>query len=152
MTKQENLEFLIKLDKEVHYITSGGVIVGGLVRLGGGPGTRRVSYPVDNFRNERKLKVEEVERIMQIVKEEEGVLIYPDNIWTSGLGYRVVSTQQSFPGVDPEIKSLVTFLESQLPAGWDFNKLTPLMKTEKNLRGLKFYNLPEVKHREAYKL
>lgn len=148
MIKPENLEFLVKLDNEVHYTTYGQMY------LMGKPGhpLSDYQYPVDNFRNERKLKREEIEKITQILLSEQDLFVYPEEVGIHGLGYKVVSVEQTYPGVTPKIKTLLAFLENQLPKEWDFNRLTPIMKIEKNKNGLKFYNLPGVKHREAYSL
>jgi len=152
MTKPENLEFLINLDKQVHYITQGWSIIGGVITPGSG-GTRKFFYDVDNFRRERKIREDEIKQVVEIVNREENVFMYPDKIWISGLGYRVVHVLQPYPGVQPEKQQLLAFIEPQLPDRWDFNKLAgEVLRTEKNIRGLRFYGLPEVKHREAYPL
>ncbi len=133
----KNREFIESLDKKLHYIEESEAETN-ISRT-----THKVY--VDNYTKE-KLSKEELEGIISLIGRETGLVLTPINT-NSGfsVGFEVLYTDCYGTKL-----SLLSFIEEQLPNGYDFKKLSETFNREDNIEMLVSGNLEKPEERWYY--
>ncbi|MDP1695988.1 MAG: hypothetical protein Q8L29_03680 [archaeon] len=125
---KKDLEFLVKLDKKLHFVS---------------PSTY-CEHPVyfDDYHRETKMDLEEVE-IMLKVLEKNNLVFHPIN---TSHGFAV-----GFQILNPDTKGdILTFREDQLPKGYNFQSLKRYFLNPNNEARAKSLNIKIFPDREHY--
>ncbi len=130
------IDYLMALDQKVRYFER--------VMLADNPldpFSARHPAHLEKFSDAVKLTAEEVENVLRTIQEKE-LLFYPTD-WneTFGIGFRVELAEQHRPKNHVVILS---FLERQLPAGYDFNRLSGIFLTDENRERIEAAGLPAI--------
>jgi len=139
-SKKNGMAFLEQLDKELHYIET--------CESGCYAGCQR-----DAFHEERKMTKEEIDEVLKVVQKE-GLPFFPINAnHMFDTGFEVARTVD-VPGAQRADGSHLVFLEAQLPKGYDFDALSKVFNSERNIEIMKFYkmdrSLPKGKEHYRY--
>lgn len=151
----DELEFLYKLDKKLHYIKQIKKPVPSVHDILTYAKWAENPYGDCDEYTEEKIGLREYKRFAQImdngIKNRE-LILYPINTnFGFSVGFSVDAVPNSiYPGVAQERKELVIFLEKQLPGGYDFEELSKLFKKPINEDIIKLCELPAIQSRSHY--
>lgn len=129
------IQFLQNLDDlvhEIHYDTLTPNMSGGSIPI---------SY--HSF-NELKILPEAIEMVLNIVKQEE-LILRPSKTGIGGIIFEVIYAEKQCAGTPTERKSVLAFEEYQLPKGYNFDKLSKVFLSERNIELAEFFGLGPIK-------
>ena len=129
--KNPSLEFIINLDKKLHYTTKYYSDVYG-------------EGIFDNYTN-KKINVNELNELLRIVKKENLILCPIKTNYGFSVGFEVHKFKFPFLDKGPDkTETLLKFKENQLPEGYNFNKLSKYFMRKENLAFAKTAGLGEI--------
>ena len=130
----KDLEFLLQLDKKLHYTeepTSEGM----------GP----ILYGNDEY-TDSSMNIKEIQEVLEIL-ERSNLAFYPINTCSGfAVGYRVTNPERK----EETEEALLTFKESQLPKGYTFKRLSEYFMKPENLERAKLLGEEIVNNRSHY--
>lgn len=152
--KVDELEFLFKLDKKLHYIkqiqrpTLCGCSKSSL-NLAENP------YMDCHEYTDKKMILREYKKFAEIVERgisNRELILYPaSKNWGFSVGFNLDAvTGNLYPGITLKRKGLIAFLKKQLPDGYGFEELSRLFKNQNNEEIVKLCGLPEIRDRKYY--
>lgn len=112
---QQDLEFLVQLDKKVHKVQEGTY----RPNMGGKP--FQIAY--DTYDYDKYLTKKDVSKLADIIKKHNLTLEPINTAMGFQVGFKVYSEEPITPGIAPEITNYLIFCERQLPKGEDFETM-----------------------------
>jgi hypothetical protein len=135
--KDESLEFLLALDKKLHYIKKSTFTP----NMRGSP----FEIGIDQYNKDQSISTKEVKQLIQIVDDSLNYALIPFNTCMGfAVGFEVYNIDKSKP------KRVLAFMEAQLPKGYDFNKMSQVFMTKHNLVKTKILDVEIFNDREHY--
>lgn len=120
-TKINEKEFLKELDKRLHYVTESWAETN--------ISRSRHKLSIDHYTNQ-KINSNEIEKILSLINLETGIAMTPINTDRGfSVGFSAIYTFDK--------KTLLCFLENQLPEGYNFKRLSRTFNSSDNIEMLK---------------
>ncbi len=112
---QQDLEFLVQLDKRVHEVNEGTY----RPNMGGKP------FPItyDTYDYDQYLTKEDFSKLTDMVKKYELILQPINTAMGFEVGFTIYGEELIAPGINSERTHYLTFCERQLPKGEDFETM-----------------------------
>lgn len=126
--------FLEDLDKKLHYIYESWAETN--------MSRSRHKIYIDQYHS-KKLEISEIEKNLSLINPETGIAMTPINTnWEFSVGFNIIYTFDK--------KSLLYFLEEQLPEGYDFKKLSETFNHPDNIKMLNSIGIETPKEHYHY--
>lgn len=126
-SREEAITYLKGIDNRLHYIqTCDDGVYAGCIR--------------DAYHDEQKMDVKEIKKILKVVRDYELPMVPICTNWGFDVGFTIYDSDNK--GMVPDAgKKVLTFIEKQLPNGYDFKKLSKVFLSDKNTGLLRYFGL-----------
>lgn len=134
----ENRLFLESLDKRLHYVQKS------LAETNISRSVHEIA--VDLYYHDQKINKNELEKVLSLIGKETQLAITPINTnWGFSVGFAILYTD-----IYGSQMPFLTFLEQQLPEGYNFDRLSEIFNREDNLEMLAEAGLEKPKEKFYY--
>jgi hypothetical protein len=141
-TENENLNYLTKLDSQVRAVERVRLKSGGVLRRAGL--VPPPEYVFHDIFKERSMSSKEMERVLDIVRDEDLVFRPAISNHFFEKSYEVMEATKPYPGVRSYTRILLRFSERQVPTEYDWNRLSEHFLSQRNLRLIDFHGLEPI--------